>query len=239
MSESPYQNLPHDPEEAFLFLEQHYRDECESRVRQAPEEFNCSIYWADYIAQVVAAIDELGLATEFNDRVPPIANITYAVYLDFCKDVKRYRTSLEIRHGMRLRANSVRINDATRQKVQHHIGNLRDIFNGLEDIEDRKREALLARLNELQHEVDRDRTRFDSFAALAVETAGVVGDAVEKSRVLQVLNAIARALWGAKEEDANKQLPPPAKPKQIEPPRVPKPTPQRDFSADPDDEIPF
>ena len=101
---------------------------------------------------------------------------------------------------------SVQFDAATKVKVQHHIEQLRGIFDKLE-IEQEKREALVDRLNELQKEVDRDRTRFDAYAALVVEVAGVVGETVERSKVLDVLNAIARVIWGTKKDQDTKRLP--------------------------------
>jgi hypothetical protein len=142
---------------------------------------------------------------------------------------------LEIRHGRRMQGYSVRFDAATKVRVQHHIEQLRGIFEKLE-VEQDKREALFNRLNELQKEVDRERTRFDAYAALAVEVAGVIGDAVEKSKVLDVLNAIAKVIWGSKKEEETKRLPAPSTPKRIEAPRVPTPSVRK---GDMDDEIPF
>jgi hypothetical protein len=78
---------------------------------------------------------------------------------------------------------------------------------------------LFDRLNALQKEVDRERTQYDSYAALAVETAGNVGDVVEKSRILELLDSIGRVIWGSKKEEQTKRLPPPAPRKRIEPPK--------------------
>jgi hypothetical protein len=229
-----YENLPGDPERAFLILERHFRRECADRVAKAHQEENVHVYYVDYIAQVLASITELGIAAEFDQRVPQIADVDYNTYLNFSKDVEHYRTMLEIRHGRRVQGYSVRFDAATKEKVRHHLKQLRSIFDKLE-VDDRKREDLFDKLNELEQEVDRDRTGFDKFAALAIETAGVIGEATEKSKVLNVLDAIARVFWGAKTEDT-KRLPSPTSPKRIEPPRAPAPTPKRD---DMNDEIPF
>ena len=161
-----YSTLPRDPEQAFLLLERHFREECEQRIAQMSNDDNIRVFYVDYIAQVLAAISELGLTNEFNDRVPAIEDVDYNTYLNFSKDVKHYRTSLEIRHGRRLQGHSVAFDLATKEHVKHHIGQLRSIFEKLE-LEDKKRDALFARLNDLQIEVDRSRTRFDAYAALA------------------------------------------------------------------------
>ena len=97
------------------------------------------------------------------------------------------------------------------------------------------REALFDKLNGLQKEVDRDRTRFDAYAALAVEAAGVLGDSVEKSKVLDVLNTIARVMCGTKKDQETKRLPPASPPKRLEAPRSQKSNKQKEL----DDEIPF
>jgi hypothetical protein len=126
------------------------------------------------------------------------------------------------------------LNIATRQKLNHHIEQLREIFLKLE-VDEKKREALLSRLVELQKEVDRDRTRFDSYAALVMEAADTTGEAIERSRVRSLLDSIGRVIWGAKkEEEELRRLPPRTEPKQIEPPKAP--SRKRD---DMDDEIPF
>jgi hypothetical protein len=190
----------------------------------------------DYIAQVIGAIAALGLQAQFNDRVPLIEDVDYNTYLNFSKDVKHYRTVLLIRHGRRVQGYSVQFDATTKLKVQHHIQQLRDIFDKLE-VEQVKRDTLFNKLNELQSEVDRDRTRFDAFAALAVEADGVMGESIEKSKVLDVRNAIARVIWGTKKEQETKRLPPPTPQKRIEPPRAPKPAPKK--KGDMDDEIPF
>jgi hypothetical protein len=233
-----FENLPEDPEEAFLLLEEKFRNECESAIAASHQDESVNVYYVDYIAQVIAAISELGLQAQFDDRIPQIEDVNYQTYINFSKDVKHYRTMLLIRRGKRTQGYSVRFDTATRSKVQHHIEQLRTIFDKLE-IELDRREALFDKLNGLQKEVDRDRTRFDVYAALAVEAAGVVGDSVDKSKILEVLNAIARVMWGTKKDQDTKRLPPPNPPKRLEAPRRPQiPRSPKGRNED-DEEIPF
>lgn len=238
MSNSLYDSLPRDPEQAFLTLEAKFRDDCETAVNRAHENARVEVFYMHYIGRVLAAISELELAGQFRDTVPNIEDVDYNTYLNFSKDVEHYRTKLEIRHSRRAQGFSVCFDLAAKEKVRHHIGQLRGIFDTLE-LDQKKKDALLTKLRDLESEVDRERTRFDAFAALAIEAAGVIGEVIEKSKVLKLLNAIAGAIHGAKEEEEAKQLPAPQRPKQIEPPRAPTKAPPRDFSANPDDEIPF
>ena len=234
-----YENLPSDPEQAFLALEDKFRAELDLITKTAHPEQDLTVERVDYIAQVIGAITALGLEHQFGDRVPQVEDISYNTYLNFSKDVKHYRTILLVKHGRRVQGYSVQFDPPTKLKVQHHIEQLREIFQKLE-VEEDKREALFNRLNELQQEVDRNRTRFDAFAALAIEAGGVVGEVIEKSKILKLLDGIAHVFWDSKEEEI-KRLPPPTPTKRLEPPKAPTPAAGRPASKkrDPDDDIPF
>lgn len=229
----PYDDLPEDPEDAFLKLEAHFRDECDSRLRDASHDERTDVIYVDYIAQVLGAITALGLEGQFKTDVPSIEDVNYNTYLNFNKDVMNYRTILRIRKTQRTQGYSVQFDDTAKRKIHHHLDQVMDIFGKLE-IEDNKREKLISRLDDLKSEVNQPRTRFDRFAALTVDVSGLVGDAVERSRIIELLDAIGRLFWGAQSEK-QKQLPAPKEKKQIEPPKpkIEKP------KADMDDDIPF
>jgi len=118
------------------------------------------------------------------------------------------------------------------------------------EVEERKKNALYARMDDLQNEIDRDRTRFDAVASLSIAAAGVLGDVIEKSQIRSLLNSIERVFWGG-QPDAQQQLPAPPKPRQIEGSRTERAFEDRARSTqtvvrkgngaydDPNDEIPF
>jgi hypothetical protein len=153
----------------------------------------------------------------------------------FNKDVMHYRTILKILNSQRESGLSVKFDDTAKRKIHHHLEQVLDIINKLE-IEDTKKEKLIDRLDALQIEVNQPRTRFDRLAAFTIEVSSVVGEAIDKSRLLDILDAIGRVFWGA-QTDKQKELPAPKQPR-LEPPRpkigAPKPT-----KADMDDDIPF
>jgi hypothetical protein len=226
-----FSELPDDQEEAFLVLEDRYRQECELALNNAHEHENVSIYYTDYIAQVLGAAEELGLveAAFGTNEVPDIEHVDFQAYQNFSKRVKHYRTRLEIRHGRRVQGHSVRFDASTKAKLHHLLEQVQEIFQRIE-VKEAKREALLSRLSDLNAEIDRNRTRFDAYAALAIEVADVTGDVVERSKVLEVLNAVARLFGTAKKEEGARRLPSPSKPKQIE---------HRKQAQIEDDDIPF
>ena len=236
-SPDPYRDLPEDSELAFLQLEEHFRRDCERRLEIAGQNERHDVIYVDYMADVLGAITALDLQAEFHSKVPKIDEIDFNSYLNFNKDVRNYRTILKIKHTRRAQGFSVQFDETAKLKIRHHLTQLREFFGRLEVDED-KRENLIARLEELEHEVNMGRTHFDKYAALSIETAGIVGDVVEKSKILEILDAVGRVFWGAKTEKP-KQLPAPGKPKQIEAPKPEKLTSGKCSKGDMDDEVPF
>lgn len=118
---NPYEDLPDDPELAFLQLEEHFRNGCEIKIKNAHQEERVDVFYVDYIAQVLAAITELDLQAEFHDRVPKIEDVDYNTYLNFNKDVKHYRTMLEIRNHRHAQGYSVRFDAIANTKIRHHL----------------------------------------------------------------------------------------------------------------------
>jgi hypothetical protein len=226
----PFEGLPDDPEDAFLVLEEHFRDECDLALKNSGRDDRTDVIYVAYISQVLAAITALGLEAEFKSEVPSIENVSYNSYLDFNKDVIHYRTMLRIRRSQRRQGYSVQFDETAKRKIRHHLEQVLEIFNKLE-VDDRKREKLIEKLDDLRSEVNQHRTRFDRFAALTIEVASVVGEAVDKSKLLELLDSVGRVFWGAQTEK-QKQLPAPKQPK-LEPPK-PKIDPPKA-----DDDIPF
>jgi hypothetical protein len=231
-----YKELPVEPELAFLMLEARYRTECETSVQNSHQNDNVSIYYTDYIAQVLGAAEELGLVeSAFDKEIPKIEDVDFHTYQNFSKRVKHYTTRLEIRHGRRIQGYSVRFDVTTKTKLHHLLSQVREIFLKLE-IDEPKREALVSKLSNLEFEVDRTRTRFDAYAALAIEVSDVAGEVVGRSKILEMLDAIARLFGHAKKEERARELPAPEQPKQIE---HKKSDFGRSNSAETDDDIPF
>jgi hypothetical protein len=161
---------------------------------------------------------ELNILGAWN--VPSAVNFTLETYQDFRRDVEHYKTIFQIRHSRRRSGFSVRFDTAAKQKIRHHLQQIRVLIDKLE-VDVPKREALYARLTDLETEVDRDRTRFEVLGAFLVGLGGVVGEATELSGINRLLENIARVFWGAKQHEDTAQLPPPRETKRIEPPRRP------------------
>jgi hypothetical protein len=234
-----YQNLPTDSEEAFLFLEERYRQDLATEIADAGQDTRHDVLYVDYIAKVIAAVNELDLEAEFRTKVPEIQDVDYNTYLNFNKDVQHYRTMLSIRRGRRVAGHSVKFDAIAKQKLRHHLEQMRTIVDKLE-VEQDKRETLFFKIDALQLEVDRDRTRFESFADLTIAASGLLDTAL--GPINKLINNIGRVFFEAKEEET-KKLPPPTSTKRIEGPKKELPDfPSKKRSktrGDLDDEIPF
>jgi chaperonin cofactor prefoldin len=225
-----YDDLPEDPEMAFLSLEAHFKRECDEQLARAHQEERTDVYFIQYISRVLAAIDELGLEHKFADKsVPSIEEVNYSTYLNFSKDVEHYRTKLQIRHARRRRDYSVALDTPTKLKLRHLLSQIKETVDKL-DVSQSKKEALFAKIAALESEINRDRTRFDAVAALWVEACEKVGEGLEKLEPLRkLIDSVGTLIGAAKKEEETKahQLPAPKTPKQIAPPK------------EPDDDIPF
>jgi hypothetical protein len=226
-----YDDLPDDPEAAFLYVESQFRTDCETKVAQAHQEERVDVYYVQYISRVLGAITELGLESKFSDQsVPTIDDVNYSTYVNFSKDVDHYLTRLRIRHARRRKNYSVALDATTKTKLRHLLTQIKETVDKL-DVPQKKKEALFSKISALEGEINRDRTPFDAFAALWIEGCEKAGEGFEKLKPLRDLcDSIGNLIGVAKkaEENTPRQLPAPPPQKQIPPPQSP-----------PDDDIPF
>jgi hypothetical protein len=223
-----YDDLPEDPELAFLSLEAHFKRQCDEQLAKNHQEERTDIYFIQYISRVLAAINELGLEDKFaNGSVPSIKDVNYTTYIDFCEDVEHYRTKLQIRCSRRGKEYSVALDTPTKLKLRHLLSQIKETVDKL-DVSQSKKEALFAKISALENEINRDRTRFDAVAALWVEVCEKIGEGVKKLEPLrQLMDSVGSLIGAAKKEEETQahRLPAPKTPKQIAPPK--------------DDDIPF
>jgi hypothetical protein len=115
---------------------------------------------------------------------------------------------------------SVAFDPAAKIKLRHLLGQMRETVDGL-DVSVAKKEALFKKINALQAEIDRDRTRYQAYAALAIEACDDAEKAAKKlGSVKRPIESVGGVFGDAKRaEDAQPKLPPRREPKQISPPK--------------------
>jgi hypothetical protein len=220
--------LPDDPDVAFLKLETLFRQEL-------LDNYDNETDYYQYMNKVLCARDELQVEILSDYKIPEPDSIHENDFLLFTAELDRFKTRLIIQNSKRNKTYSVRLDATTKQKVRHLLNQIKGIVDKVE-LDDRKKEALYIKINALEEEFDRDRTRVEAFGALVIEIAGIVGEAADKMEPARKwLDSIAKCFGAAKShEDTNPQLPPHSEPKKIEPPRKRLPTPKQG-----DDDTPF
>lgn len=220
-----YDDLPEDPEQAFLYLKSKFRAECDRELNN-PMTNNMMVetIYNKYISQVSAAITEIDLDCELKVLQSVNSSSIYPQYMEFRRGVDKYRTMLAIRHSRHRKEYTVALDQPTKMKLRHLLSQIKEAVDKL-DVSPTKKEALFAKIGALENEINRDRTRFDVVAALWIEGCEAFGDGVEKLEPLRKwVDLIGNLLGKAKveEDSATRRLPPPETQKQIERPKAEK-----------------
>lgn len=248
-----FMNRPDSDDLAFLHYEKMFRVSLDQALMALQEESG-EKYWDShdhfmqtYINRVLATAGELNLEMlEYWTNNPSEANNS-SNFKQIKYDIDGAITRIKIRHAQFIRKASVRLELISREKIRDLITKIKLNIEAMELPLPRK-EALMSRLNAFSAEVDRDRTRFEAFAALVIEAAGVAGKVEKKLRPIRKwIDSIASMLHEARAlEDAHTRLSGPDKrlqapTKQIAPPSGElwvKPEPPKSGGGA-DEEVPF
>ena len=210
-----FDDIPDDPELAFLQLEKVFREECSQQVEGTDDNYNPTDEYLRYISRTLAARTELGLKVLEDWKLPTAQNFDTNLYRDFRRDVDHYRTILEIRHSRRNKGLTVHFDAVAKSKLRHHLTQIREFVDTLE-LEDWKRDDLYKAINALELEIDRDRSRLGIFGDFVIKAAGILGDAAEKAEPARKwIDSISRLIWGAEMKERTEALPAPAERREI------------------------
>ncbi|MGA7328246.1 MAG: hypothetical protein WBX25_28100 [Rhodomicrobium sp.] len=192
----------------------------------------------NYMTTVTAAANAYGIEQLQGWELPDDddQNSSLAYRRKFRQKATQVALELELRGAARERKYSVVFDGATKEKLRFHLNQIRQTVDKL-DIAIGKKERIFNRISDLELEIDKKRTRVEALTAVAMEfTDGMRKAARPVLDVLEEVNEIFGKAKAAEEEQA--RLPPPKKPKQIEPPKAkPKQLPKKSFDLD--DEVPF
>ncbi|QOZ09236.1 hypothetical protein [Bradyrhizobium sp. CCBAU 51765] len=220
-------NLSEDDELAFV--------QYESIVRASMEQARTNNSWdaeRSYATHMVAFLDHRPIAFQYSR--PPQAEEEFVDWFEeFQRAVDTYKISVRLKSSIRKKQNVAVLSLSQEFKTQigGHLTAIRKIVFDADHLPLSKREALIRRINNLQEEVDRDRTRTEAAMALWLELTSAIGKgATNLDPAIERLGRIVKVLSLQKDENETKALEPPSKPKQISPPKQ---------SKTEDDGIPF
>jgi hypothetical protein len=244
VDDEEYIELPEEDEQAFLQLEKKFRNEMNEELRIFEErEQNGYTAYLSYINRTVAAAKTIHIELLQDLEIPSRRVDILDAYQEFNTFVEHHIVQIQILHGRRVRGYSVQLDASTKSKIRHYLEKIREIIFRLE-VPLPKKEALTAKITALSDEVDRDRTRFDAYAGLALEMAATGGEVAQRlNPARKFLDSIAGLLGYAKQaEDARPSLPAPHERKRLTPPRKERLSAPPEQPRQPDlldDDIPF
>jgi hypothetical protein len=225
-----YSNLPEEPTHAFLALEEQFRARSTPAGKPLTEASLAAR--TQYVLSVLAARDEYDIKhlSGWTQDFQSIAS--GPLFAKLVIDVDYIRTRFNIVNARQDRRFSVGLDPETKDTIREYLGKIKRLVDTAE-LDDRKKEALYTRITDLENEINRDRTRFQAYAALVIEVAGVTGQAVEKLEPLRRwVDSIGKLFGFAKShEDAQPQLPLPRETKRLERPRKQLPKPDASSTA--------
>ena len=203
-------------EQKFCLVErsanERYKRACREANQNEPPEYD----EFDYMVTVLAAADEYGIVELHNWEIPARRD---EHRIDTCQDFRdtasRVAQRLMFRFGTR--NNAVALDAPTKLKISHWLTQMREAVQQA-PVSSEKKDRLLAMIDQLQAEVDRDRTPVHAIGELYLTICTYVADGAEKLEpVSKFLQNVGGALGIAhKKEAAQVILPPPKEKKQIE-----------------------
>jgi len=228
-------NLPDDPEQAFIALERIVRARYKQEFHQTNSDAVVNTRRQQYMLIVLPAAKHFKIFNDlsFTDGIK--IDRLWEIFDQFVAEVDYRVTELRLQNIEHERLYSVALDEPAKVRLRSLLAQIRETVDAME-ISVAKKERLFARINALQEEIDRDRTRYQAFAAFLAEATDDVGEAAKRLEpVVRLGERLLSAIGGAKrEEDKQRQLPPPAKkPKQIENKA------KSSFDKELDDETPF
>lgn len=229
--------LPEDSDEGFIAGEKIMRERLSKYLDEHSGDTSTNFLTQDYMNNVIALAVHFGIV-----EIAPWHNAKpgqhgWMEYQRFVAEVDACTMRKRLQRARRVREYSVALNAATKKKLRHLLDQMRETVDKLE-ISITKKDKLFKRISALQDEIDRDRTGFQTYGALAIEIADEAGEtATRLEPVTRMIERLGAALGLAKRnEEPQAQLPPPSKPKQIEGPKAGR---KSGFNRRLDDEIPF
>ena len=234
LSDDDLFNLPEDPERAFYEIEKRLRKKLEERLDSGHNDSPYDEWYTDYINETLGAASALEIEYFENFSVPASRRNVYDEYRRFRLGVDHYLMNIRIKHSRRAKKYSVQLDFASRQKIRHHLTQLKEFIDKLE-ISKQKRESIFARISDLESEIERDRTRLEVVGDFLIECANIGNETGEKMEPWRRwLESIAKIV-GTSKEDESAHLPAPQERKKIEPPKQKKDQPPPTVN----DDIPF
>ena len=144
-------------------------------------------------------------------------------FTGFLESVDYLKTSLRLQFAARKKrhVSVLTLSLDFKTQIGGHLTAMRKIVAEAEHLSESKRDAVIRRINNLQHEVDRDRTRTEAATALWLElTSAISKGATNLDPAIDRLERIIQVLALSKDQSETKAITTAPPPKQIAPPKT-------------------
>ncbi len=210
--------LADDPDLAFVQFERMARARLDSRLEGLDPNVDTSIIYFEYMSAVLAAAKSFQISDLAKWRLPSMRDDDVErTCQDFAINAQHVAMQIQLRFGPRFRTSSVKIGQNAREKLRHHLAQMREAVEKSE-LSQEKKDRIMRRINDLQKEVDAGRTPIQSLGELVMQISDITSNAID--RVLPSVRAIAAIFQSEREtEEAERaQLPKPIERKRIKGP---------------------
>lgn len=226
-------NLPDDDKLAFVVYEERLR----AKTRAiAPEHEDLNLE-REYANHIVAFIKIANLDIPVN-RDPPENDVAFGVwYRSFLQAIDYHIVEIRLAHARGVDngvATMIYLSEDYKTEIHKLLGRIRKVVNAV-DLSDAKKNAIYDKIAALQSEVDRTKTRFDTFLSRWLDLTNAAREGAENLEpVVSLLEHVMRIFGRAKADHDVGMLPAPEETRKL-------PGPKRDQSlgSDLDDDIPF
>jgi len=208
------------------------------RLRNSAEKMIEPSGWSgerQYVTHVLAFLDTRPISGNIpND--PPLDDAEFGNWYrnGLLPAIDRFKAVVRLQRSAQQKANVsiLMLSKDYKTQIGGHLKAIRMIV--LEaGLPENKREAIFRRINNLQEEVNRDRTRTEAVVALWLDVSSAIGKGAKNlDPVIDRLGRIMKVLANAKDENELQSLMSPPERKQIAPPTA-------TSARDDDEEIPF
>lgn len=242
ITDEEIEQLPEDPELAFVEFERIMRDRTNVAIERTPYDNEgtslIESYRLEYINKVVGAARVYNIDGLKQSQVPRMDANVYEEWRQFMSDVDYVTIQIRIRHAPHNRQNSVGLDGNTKAKIHGYVQKIRIVLDKAE-LPEPKRDLLFAKLDAFVIEVDKARTSIQPLASAWLSVCTYIGEGFNKLEpARRFLDSIGALMGKAKEaEEALRMVS--LTTGQLEPPRRQLPAPDDVIPAADEDEIPF
>lgn len=231
-----FDNLPDDPEQAFIQLERHFTSELELDLHHASSAPDRESAYIEYMSKTVGAAAACGVDIGDHWQIPSHAS-EYSVVdnvRDFQSAVRRVILQTRIAAARENKQNTYVLSGPDKEKIRHFVDRIKEIIDAANLSVD-KHDSLFAYLDKFVRAVDQQRTNPQALSSLLIGMANTGGEMARKLKPARdLIVSIAKVFTPYQERDeAKRQLPQPTPRRRIEH----KPAPQTEREVEED--IPF